>query len=714
MGRSNEEKLWYIKIESGKGFLHKGGKRIQQFSNVIGAKKSSATVRGRGGKEVTRDVVELEFAHNATKPTRSVMLYPEFFNQFDCDGDLRKIACRSAEGLARELCGKIQALKELPSVDEATESSTTQTAPNHNTTPPVQKRQTPPLFATSDAKRSKKDDKDGCILDLRQRCDEHLIDNLVHFIPIEKLVLPPKQRQSREVNKTFLDDLQKQLRAKPSGSYQILSVLVKDVQEKQLFDKERMRAGYEYEVLGGTHLMLATQKMHAEDPTNVHFSGRVAKVYVGLSDEEARFVGADHNNTGGFRHDLTFKDELEICRTELFGTANQDLSQDPPEPSEKWREVCAELLNKKRANLSEHFTISRMSGNEWIELQKLHQMWEAGEVKDQGKVKAGDVIKYGKPVLRQSHLKEICNLTNDDSLYLLKKVTNKEMSLTEFAKAAREAKRLRPIQEAIMEYFKVDWDELSNKLGKSVSPKNLLNFVGCDLEKSHSFQKFLGHIKHVMDPEEGNIGPEIIKSNSGGNGIIITGMDTIHQNVADLPRFQGVSFTIAKETDERTAKDIIKMVAKVNFTKLTSFSISLITKIDDVKHLKEVMTAEGATSSKSGHFYIKSKASLITYVLGHWSVARQEGPSIAEVEEVADHDNGIATLARKCCCKSDSVLLFIPSAIAMATILQEGRNCIMVSIESEKELLRSRVLADLENLEDNVEDNVDEERGSTN
>ncbi|XP_048582863.1 uncharacterized protein LOC116619734 [Nematostella vectensis] len=143
MGRSNEEneeKLWYIKIESGKGFLHKGGKRIKQFSNVIGAKKPSATVRGRGGKEVTRDVVELEFAHNATKPTRSVMLYPEFFNQFDCDGDLRKITCSSAGGLARELCGKIQALKELPSVDEAIESSTTQEAPNHNTTQAVQKK----------------------------------------------------------------------------------------------------------------------------------------------------------------------------------------------------------------------------------------------------------------------------------------------------------------------------------------------------------------------------------------------------------------------------------------------------------------------------------------------------------------------------------------------------------------------------------------------
>ena len=131
----------------------------------------------------------------------------------------------------------------------------------------------------------------------------------MHFIPIEKLVLPSKQRQSREINESFLEDLQKQLRAKPSGSYQILAVAVKDVQQKHSFNKEKMKE-YEYEVVGGTHLMLATQKMHIDDPTNVHFSGRVAKVYVGLSDEEARFVGTDHNNTGGFRHELTFKDEV--------------------------------------------------------------------------------------------------------------------------------------------------------------------------------------------------------------------------------------------------------------------------------------------------------------------------------------------------------------------------------------------------------------------
>ena len=61
-------------------------------------------------------------------------------------------------------------------------------------------------------------------------------------------MLPSKQRQSREINESFLEDLQKQLRAKPSGSYQILAVAVKDVQQKHSFNKEKMKE-YEYEVV---------------------------------------------------------------------------------------------------------------------------------------------------------------------------------------------------------------------------------------------------------------------------------------------------------------------------------------------------------------------------------------------------------------------------------------------------------------------------------
>ena len=58
MGRSNEERLWCIKIKSGKAFVHKGGKALKHFKDLISAKKSSATV-SKSGKNVERDVVEV-------------------------------------------------------------------------------------------------------------------------------------------------------------------------------------------------------------------------------------------------------------------------------------------------------------------------------------------------------------------------------------------------------------------------------------------------------------------------------------------------------------------------------------------------------------------------------------------------------------------------------------------------------------------------------
>ena len=51
MGRSNEERLWCIKIKSGKAFVHKGGKALKHFKDLTSAKKSSATV-SKSGKNV--------------------------------------------------------------------------------------------------------------------------------------------------------------------------------------------------------------------------------------------------------------------------------------------------------------------------------------------------------------------------------------------------------------------------------------------------------------------------------------------------------------------------------------------------------------------------------------------------------------------------------------------------------------------------------------
>ena len=51
------------------------------------------------------------------------------------------------------------------------------------------------------------------------------------------------------------------------------------------------------------------------------------------------------------------------------------------------------------------------------------------------------------------------------------------------------------------------------------------------------------------------------------------------------------------------------MIARINFTKLTSFNIVLFTVVDDVKKLKDKMMEEGATHAQTGHFYVQNKPS---------------------------------------------------------------------------------------------------------
>ena len=57
----------------------------------------------------------------------------------------------------------------------------------------------------------------------------------------------------------------------------------------------------------------------------------------------------------------------------------------------------------------------------------------------------------------------------------------------------------------------------------------------------------------------------------------------------------------------QNAADVIGAISRINFTKLTSFNIVLLTEVDEVKNLKEKMKEEGATVAQSGHFDVQNK-----------------------------------------------------------------------------------------------------------
>lgn len=134
------------------------------------------------------------------------------------------------------------------------------------------------------------------------------------FIPINKLGLPVRpSRQFRHVNEAFVDSLKEALLQEPSGSHGCLFVVAKGIESKETFNAAKKDA-YEYEVLGGTHLMLATKKLHAQLPENIYYQGRMARIYCGLTDDQAIYLGAMHQKSSSFCHDITYREEVHFVK----------------------------------------------------------------------------------------------------------------------------------------------------------------------------------------------------------------------------------------------------------------------------------------------------------------------------------------------------------------------------------------------------------------
>ena len=130
------------------------------------------------------------------------------------------------------------------------------------------------------------------------------------LIPIDKIGLPVRRsRQFRRVNEAFVKTLIQELLKEPCGSHGCLFVVVKDISTREDFDIQK-KDDYEYEVLGGTHLTLATKQLHSQYPDNKHFCGRMAKIYCGLTDKQAVYLGAMHQKSSSYCHDVTYREEV--------------------------------------------------------------------------------------------------------------------------------------------------------------------------------------------------------------------------------------------------------------------------------------------------------------------------------------------------------------------------------------------------------------------
>ena len=78
------------------------------------------------------------------------------------------------------------------------------------------------------------------------------------------------------------------------------------------------------------------------------------------------------------------------------------------------------IFSLQKKGLSDVFAMARVAKDVWEEFQEVNSLYEKGSLKDQ-KVSAGEVMR-GFVSLKQWHMKPLCSLSDEQKLYLLRKV----------------------------------------------------------------------------------------------------------------------------------------------------------------------------------------------------------------------------------------------------------------------------------------------------
>lgn len=445
------------------------------------------------------------------------------------------------------------------------------------------------------------------------------------------------------MNEAFVKTLIQELLKEPCGSHGCLFVVVKDVSSREDFDIQK-KDDYEYEVLGGTHLTLATKHLHAQYPENKHFCGRMAKIYCGLTDKQAVYLGAMHQKSSSYCHDVTYREEVETCRAQLFQNGDPNGDGDPPKPCPSWRSTCARILYKEKRHMSEVFSMAQVSLNTWDAFVKVNNLYESGKLKGQ-KLSAADVAS-GTISLKQWYMKPLVSLPDDSKLYLLNKVIAGEIILKDLKKEAEKMKILSNVKTSILSFFHMEsWDLAEERFGSSVDATKLLRFTG-NFEASHDFQVFLGRLKgmDVTGDRDRDSSVEEFTSRDGkskGHVMFKRSLDEVTQSLDFFKsNFGGTHLTLAcigfdnmvQSEVEETCVEVLDMANRLNFTLLSSFNCAIMCPTSVAHYVVDTFKQKGATLTQQGFVLHKDgqrhkqgttmQEVVSSFIIGHWAASR--------------------------------------------------------------------------------------------
>ncbi|XP_077864373.1 uncharacterized protein LOC100377770 [Saccoglossus kowalevskii] len=274
--------------------------------------------------------------------------------------------------------------------------------------------------------------------------------------------------QIRESDPVFLKSLVTNMVEFADEAYQPLCVVVKEVGSAADFDKKKVN-GYNYHVIGGQHCLLATKEIAktAKYLADERFKSRNCVVYAGLTTEQQRWLAVKHNSTGEFRHAITLKDKVDVCRRHRGDV--------PDEDKFRWKASCGLILNEKKGsqNLEVVCYLASLNPESYGILKEIFEMYEEGSLKKQKRKNENK----SNPDIPPYVFRPLRSLDNETVTLLLKDVKEKKLSIQELKEESQSLYKMSHVQKAFVQLMDLNsWDEAVAKFPTETTRDALVRF----------------------------------------------------------------------------------------------------------------------------------------------------------------------------------------------------------------------------------------------
>ncbi|XP_070534462.1 uncharacterized protein [Ptychodera flava] len=414
-------------------------------------------------------------------------------------------------------------------------------------------------------------------------------------------------QQIRKRDDQFLKQLVKSMEDYRDEAYQPLCLSVRDLLDTSQFDGTKVN-GYAYDVIGGQHTLLATRELAKRHQGDNRFKTLNCVVYAGLQDEDKKWLGVRHNKTGEFRHAMTFRDKVAICRA-----SRSEMPVDI-QPNE-FKNSCRIILNEEKINQTVDIACMLASYDDatYSLIIQFLEMFEDGCLKDQ-KLKSADRI--SRPDFKPYKFKQFKVLDAQTIQALLQDAIDHNISLEQFTQESTILSKLRRVQRAFIHETGVrDWEEAVKTYPHETTRERLLRFTNLKFKALHIPETFVQYCQRVKrENSEGfNHRPADVYSGNGANRGFIFRADVlklnptvIKENGVTCDGFDLVVVDVPNDWSTDDIRELVVVIKNLN-TNTSSYRVILLCEVDSLMKFKQELKATDCFKRvEDGFYYVEN------------------------------------------------------------------------------------------------------------